>query len=105
MDEKKIKTKRNRHLPSKSLAIAAVLLAIVCLVRIGVQCFSFASGIIYDESTDHLEEILHKSNNMLSEIAKKNISLMMTEFRCIWNPQSRSSALSISTFLITTATI
>ena len=80
MDEKKIKSKRNRHLPSKSLAIAAVLLAIVCLVRIGVQCFSFASGIIYDESTDHLEEILHKSNNMLSEIAKKNISYLH-----LWN--------------------
>ena len=80
MDEKKIKTKINRHLPSKSLAIAAVLLAIVCLVRIGVQCFSFASGIIYDESTDHLEEILHKSNNMLNEIAKKNISYLH-----LWN--------------------
>ena len=74
MDEKKIKTKRNRHLPRKSLAIAAVLLAIVCFVRLGVQYFSFASGIIYDESTDHLEEILHTSNNMLSMIAKKNIS-------------------------------
>ena len=29
MDEKKIKTKINRHLPRKSLPIAAVLLAIV----------------------------------------------------------------------------
>ena len=80
MGEKKIKTKINRHLPRKSLAIATVLLAIACFVRLGVQYFSFASGIIYDESTDHLEEILHKSNNMLSMIAKKNISYLH-----LWN--------------------
>ena len=38
------------------------------------------SKTIYAESTEHLEEVLHKSNNMLSMIVKKNISYLH-----LWN--------------------
>ena len=38
------------------------------------------SKTIYAESTEHLEELLHKSNNMLSMIVKKNISYLH-----VWN--------------------
>ena len=38
------------------------------------------SRTVYEESTEHLEEILHKSNSMLSMIVNKNISYLH-----LWN--------------------
>ena len=34
------------------------------------------SQTIYQESTSHLEEVLHKSNNMLKELVRKNVSYL-----------------------------
>ena len=78
--EVKCKTKRERRLPRKRLTDAAVLLAIVCFICLGVQYLSFVSRTVYEESTEHLEEILHKSNSMLSMIVNKNISYLH-----LWN--------------------
>ena len=51
-----------------------------CFVFLGVQYLSFVSRTVYEESTSHLEEVLHKSNNMLSKIADQNISYLH-----LWN--------------------
>ena len=56
------------------------MLTIVCFVGLGVQYLSFVSRTVYEESTEHLEEILHKSNSMLSMIVNKNISYLH-----LWN--------------------
>ena len=78
--EVKRKTKREWRLPRKRLTDAAVLLAIVCFICLGVQYLSFVSRTVYEESTEHLEEILHKSNSMLGMIVNKNISYLH-----LWN--------------------
>ena len=78
--EVKRKTKREWRLPRKKLTDAAVLLTIVCFICLGVQYLSFVSRTVYEESTEHLEEILHKSNSMLSMIVNKNISYLH-----LWN--------------------
>lgn len=115
MEVDKRKTKRTRHLPRKGLTAAAVLLTITCFIGLGVQYLSFVSKTVYEESTSHLEEVLHKSNSMLSMIANQNISYLHLwngfldsnpdddGIRCIWNPQSRSLALPNSTFFLTMA--
>ena len=69
--EVKHKTKRKWRFSRKRLTVAAVLLTIVCFVGLGVQYLSFVSRTVYEESTEHLEEILHKSNSMLSMIVNK----------------------------------
>ena len=77
-DKRKLKTKR--HFPRKRLTAAAVLLTIACFAYLGVQYLSFVSRTVYEESTAHLEEVLHKSNSMLSMIVNKNISYLH-----LWN--------------------
>ena len=80
MEVDKRKTKRARHLPRKGLTAAAVLLTITCFIGLGVQYLSFVSKTVYEESTSHLEEVLHKSNSMLTMIANQNISYLH-----LWN--------------------
>ena len=77
-DEPKLKTKR--HFPRKRLTAAAALLAIAFFACLGVQYLSFVSKTVYEESTDHLEEVLHKSNSILSEQVNKNLSYLH-----LWN--------------------
>ncbi len=67
-------------MPRKGLSAAAVVLTITCFVFLGVQYLSFVSKTVYEESTSHLEEVLHKSNNMLRKIADQNISYLH-----LWN--------------------
>ena len=50
------------------------------LVCLSAHYLSFVSKTIYAESTEHLEEVLHKSNNMLSLIVRKNLSYLH-----LWN--------------------
>lgn len=80
MEEAKHKIKIKRHSRQNWYAAAACLLSIALLVCLSAQYLSFVSKTIYAESTEHLEEVLHKSNNMLSMIVKKNISYLH-----LWN--------------------
>ena len=77
-DKRELKTKR--RFPRKGLTAAAVLLAIAFFVCLSVQYLSFVSKTVYEESTDHLEEVLHKSNRILSEQVNKNLSYLH-----LWN--------------------
>lgn len=80
MEETKHKIKIKRHSRRNWHAAAACLLSIALLVCLSTQYLSFVSKTIYAESTEHLEELLHKSNNMLSMIVKKN-----TSYLHVWN--------------------
>ena len=77
-DKRKLKTKR--HLPQKLLTAAAFLLGVAVLAGLGLRYLAFVSKTIYEESTAHLEEVLHKSNSILSEQVNKNISYLH-----LWN--------------------
>ena len=67
MADEKHEPERNCHSRQKWLP-AAILLLVLLAVGLSVQYISFVSQTIYQESTSHLEEVLHKSNNMLKEI-------------------------------------
>ena len=82
MADKTHEIKRNRHLRHRHLrqkwlsAACAILLLIFLAAGFCVRYLSFVSQIIYHESTSHLEEVLHKSNNMLNQMVRKNLTYL-----------------------------
>ena len=77
MADKPHEIKRNRRLRQKWLSAAcAILLLIFLAAGFCVRYLSFVSQIIYQESTSHLEEVLHKSNNMLNQMVRKNLTYL-----------------------------
>ena len=76
MEDEKHESKRNCHPRQKWLPVAAILLLVFLAVGFSVQYISFVSQTIYQESTSHLEEVLHKSNNMLKEMVRKNLTYL-----------------------------
>ncbi len=77
MADEKRKQKRSCHPWQKWLpAAAAILLLVLLAVGLSVRYISFVSQTIYQESTSHLEEVLHKSNNMLKEMVRKNVTYL-----------------------------
>ena len=77
MADEKRKPKRSCHPRQKWLpAAAAILLLALLAVGLSVRYISFVSQTIYQESTSHLEEVLHKSNNMLKEMVRKNVTYL-----------------------------
>ena len=77
MADEKRKPKRSCHFRQRWLSAAAATLFLVLLaVGFSVRYISFVSQTIYQESTSHLEEVLHKSNNMLKEMVRKNLTYL-----------------------------
>ena len=77
MADEKRKPKRSCHFRQKWLpAVCAILLLVLLAVGLSVRYISFVSQTIYQESTSHLEEVLHKSNNMMKEMVRKNLTYM-----------------------------
>ena len=77
MADEKHESKRSRHPRRKRLSAACAILLLVLLVAgFSVRYISFVSQTIYQESTSHLEEVLHKSNSMLSEMVRKNVTYL-----------------------------
>ena len=77
MADEKHESKRSHHPRRKRLSAACAILLLVLLVAgFSVRYISFVSQTIYQESTSHLEEVLHKSNNMLSEMVRKNLTYL-----------------------------
>ena len=77
MADEKRKPKRSCHPRQKWLpAAAAILLLVLLAVGLSARYISFVSQTIYQESTTHLEEVLHKSNNMLKEMVRKNLTYL-----------------------------
>ena len=116
MEDEKHGSKRNCHPRQKWLPVAAILLLVLLIAGFSVRYISFVSQTIYQESTSHLEEVLHKSNNMLKELVRKNVSYLHlyngfletasdeAEYRRISGRHIRRPGLPNSTFLPMTAT-
>ena len=56
--------------------MAAVLVLLLGITAAGVRYFDFVSRTVYEESTAHLAEVLHQSNNMLNEVVEKNLTYL-----------------------------
>ena len=77
MANEKHEPQGSRHPRRKRLsAAAAIFLLVLLAVGLSVRYISFVSQTIYQESTSHLEEVLHKSNNMLKEMVRKNLTYL-----------------------------
>ncbi len=77
MADEKRKNRKSCHSRQRWLsAAAAILLLLGLVVGVSIRYISFVSQTIYQESTSHLEEVLHKSNNMLSEMVRKNLTYL-----------------------------
>jgi len=76
MADEKHEPERNGHPRQKWLPVAAILLLVLLAAGFGVRYISFVSRTIYQESTSHLEEVLHKSNHMLKEMVRKNLTYL-----------------------------
>ena len=76
MPDEKHEPNRNGHFRQKLFSAAAILLLVLLAASFSLQYLSFVSQTIYQESTSHLEELLHKSNNMLKEMVRKNVSYL-----------------------------
>ena len=77
MADEKHESKRSCHPRQKWLpAAVAILLLVLLAVGLSVRYILFVSQTIYQESTTHLEEVLHKSNNMLKEMVRKNLTYL-----------------------------
>ena len=77
MADEKHESKHNCHSRQRWLsAAAAILLLLVLVVGVSTRYIAFVSQTIYQESTSHLEEVLHKSNNLLKEMVRKNLTYL-----------------------------
>ena len=77
MADEKHESKRSCHPRQKWLpAVCAILLLVGLITGFCVRYISFVSQTIYQESTTHLDEVLHKSNNMLTEMVRKNVTYL-----------------------------
>ena len=56
--------------------MAAVLVLLLGIAAAGVRYFDFVFQTVYKESTAHLAEVLHQSNNMLNEVVEKNLTYL-----------------------------
>ena len=77
MTDQKRGGKTKYRLPQSWRSVAAALLVMTVLISgICTRYFSFVSRTVYQESTSHLSEILHKSNNMLNHLVSRNRMLL-----------------------------
>ena len=77
MTDQKRGGKTKYRLSQSWRSVAAALLVMTVLISgICIRYFSFVSRTVYQESTSHLSEILHKSNNMLGHLVSRNRMLL-----------------------------
>ena len=77
MEETHYHAKRMRPLGKRRVAaLAAVLVLLLGIAAADVRYFDFVSRTVYEESTAHLAEVLHQSNNMLNEVVEKNLTYL-----------------------------
>ena len=77
MEETHYRAKRMRPLGKRRVAaLTAVLVLLLGIAAAGVRYFDFVSQTVYEESTAHLTEVLHQSNNMLNEVVEKNLTYL-----------------------------
>ena len=82
MNAKNHNTRKRKKIIRKRSEIAAIIVLITCIILAGIQYSRFVSKVVYQESVSHLTEILHQSNNALTEMSNKNLTYlhMLSEY-------------------------
>ena len=82
MNAKNHNTRKRKKFIRKRSEIAAIIVLITCIVLAGIEYSRFVSKVVYQESVSHLTEILHQSNNALTEMSNKNLTYlhMLSEY-------------------------
>ena len=95
MTDQKRGGKTKYRLPQSWRSVAAALLVMTVLISgICTRYFSFVSRTVYQESTSHLSEILHKSDNMLNHLVSRNRMLLHLWGDCMKNASSEEQIRS-----------
>ena len=76
MDVKNHAARRKNRAAEKRLQIATFGGLLLVVVLAIFQYFQFVTKTVYDESVSHLREITHQSDNMLRELANKNLTYL-----------------------------
>ena len=69
-------TGRENFFMRKRLRIAVFIIFFIGIVLIAFRYFKFVSKTVYEESASHLTEVFHQSNNVLNELANKNLTYL-----------------------------
>ena len=69
-------TDRENFFIRKRLRIAVFIVFFIGIVLIAFRYFKFVSKTVYEESASHLTEVFHQSNNVLNELANKNLTYL-----------------------------
>ena len=76
MDIKNHNKDRKKTVMRKWLRTAAFIAVFVGIILVVFQYFGFVSKTVYEESVSHLTEVFHQSDNMLRELADKNLTYL-----------------------------
>ena len=76
MDIKNHNTDREKHVRRKRLKTAVFIAAFLGIILMVFRYFDFVSKTVYEESVSHLTEVFHQSDNMLRELADKNLTYL-----------------------------
>ena len=69
-------TGRENFFMRKRLRIAVFIVFFIGIVLTAFRYFKFVSKTVYEESASHLTEVFHQSNNVLNELANKNLTYL-----------------------------
>ena len=69
-------TGRENFFMGKRLRIAVFIVFFIGIVLTAFRYFKFVSKTVYEESVSHLTEVFHQSNNVLNELANKNLTYL-----------------------------
>ena len=69
-------TGRENFFIRKRLRIAVFIVFFIGIVLTAFRYFKFVSKTVYEESASHLTEVFHQSNNVLNELANKNLTYL-----------------------------
>ena len=76
MDVKNHAARRKNRATEKRLRVVTFGVLLLVVVLAVFQYFQFVTRTVYDESVSHLREITHQSDNMLRELANKNLTYL-----------------------------
>ena len=76
MDVKNHNKNRKKRVVRKRLKTAIFIALFVGILFTVFRYLGFVSKTVYEESVSHLTEVFHQSNNLLSELADKNLTYL-----------------------------
>ena len=76
MNVKNHAARRKNRAAEKRLRVVTFGVLLLVVILAVFQYFQFVTKTVYDESVSHLREITHQSDNMLRELANKNLTYL-----------------------------